>query len=134
MAEEIQLNYALYGFIALGGALGALGRYLISTWVYSKGDFVFPWGTFVVNIIGSFILGLVYVWGTERLVINPNTRAFLAVGLLGAFTTFSTFSLETLNVIKEGEFRIAVFNILGSIVLGLLAVWLGTVVAGFISR
>lgn len=55
------MNYALYGFIALGGVLGALGRYFISTWVYSKSDFIFPWGTFVVNMLGCFILGLVYV-------------------------------------------------------------------------
>lgn len=128
------MNYLLYGSIALGGALGAVGRYLISTWVYNKGDFVFPWGTFVVNILGSFILGLVYVLGTERLVISPNTRAFLAVGFIGAFTTFSTFSLETLNIIKDGEFRLALLNVLGSVVLGILAVWLGTVTAGFISR
>lgn len=128
------MNYALYGFIALGGALGALGRYFISTWIYSKSDFVFPWGTFVVNILGCFILGLVYVWGTEKLVISSNMRAFLAVGLLGAFTTFSTFSLETVNIIKDGEIKIALLNTVGSLVLGLLAVWLGTVIAQLLSR
>lgn len=128
------MNYTLYGFIALGGALGAMGRYFISTWIYSKGDFVFPWGTFAVNVLGSFILGLVYVWGTEKMIISPNARAFLAVGFIGAFTTFSTFSLETLNIIKDGEIRIVLLNTVGSIVLGLFAVWVGTICAGVISR
>lgn len=128
------MNLPLYGFIALGGALGALGRYFLSTWIYSKGDYIFPWGTFAVNILGCFILGMVYVWGTEKLVISPNIRAFLAVGFLGAFTTFSTFSLETLNVIKDGEFKIALINIIGSLVLGLFAVWCGTIVAELLSR
>lgn len=128
------MNYALYGFIALGGALGALGRYLLSTWVYNKGDFIFPWGTFVVNILGCFTLGMVYVWGMEKLAIGSNMRAFLAVGFIGAFTTFSTFSLETLNIIKDGEFKIALLNTLGSVILGLFAVWLGTVIAELLSR
>lgn len=128
------MNYALYSCIALGGAIGAVARYIFSTWIYSKGDFVFPWGTFAVNILGCFVLGLVYVWGTEKLVISPNTRAFLSVGVIGAFTTFSTFSLETLNILKDGEIRIALLNTVGSIVLGLLAVWFGTVVAGLISK
>ncbi len=128
------MDYALYGFIALGGALGALGRYFLSTWVYSKSDFIFPWGTFAVNILGCFILGMVYIWGTEKLAIGSNMRAFLAVGLLGAFTTFSTFSLETVNIIKDGEIKIALLNTAGSLVFGLLAVWLGTVIAQLLSR
>lgn len=128
------MNYALYGFIALGGALGALGRHLLSTWIYNKGDFIFPWGTFVVNMLGCFILGMVYVWGTDKLVISANVRAFLAIGFIGAFTTFSTFSLETINLIKDGEIKIALFNSVGSIVLGLLAVWIGIVIAEFILK
>lgn len=128
------MSCALYAFIALGGALGALGRYFLSTWVYSKSDVIFPWGTFVVNILGCFILGMVYVWGTEKLVMSSNMRAFLAIGLLGAFTTFSTFSLETINIIKDGEIKIALLNTVGSVIVGLLAVWLGTVIAELLSR
>jgi CrcB protein len=128
------LKVALYGFIALGGALGSLGRYLLSTWIYSKSDAVFPWGTYIVNILGCFVLGMIYVWGAEKMVIGPNMRTFLTVGFLGAFTTFSTFSLETLNIIKGGEIKIALLNIAGSVVVGLLAVWLGTVVAHLASR
>ncbi|KUO53386.1 MAG: chromosome condensation protein CrcB [Desulfitibacter sp. BRH_c19] len=128
------MNFALYGFIALGGAIGALGRYLLSSWVYNKGDFIFPWGTFVVNVLGCFFLGMFYVWGAEKLIISPNIRAFLAVGLLGAFTTFSTFSLETLNIIKEGEIKIALLNIISSLVVCLFAVWLGMMIAELMSR
>lgn len=128
------MSCALYVFIALGGALGALGRYFLSSWVYSKSDFIFPWGTFVVNILGCLILGMVYVWGTEKLVMSSNMRAFLAIGLLGAFTTFSTFSLETINIIKDGEIKIALFNTVGSVIVGLFAVWLGTVIAELLSR
>jgi len=91
-------------------------------------------GTFFVNIIGCFILGLVYVLGTEKLVISPNMRIFLSIGLLGAFTTFSTFSLETLNMLKGGEIKTALINVLGSMVLGLIAVWLGTICAQLLSR
>ena len=112
------MNYISYGLIALGGALGALGRYFLSTWIYSKGESVFPWGTFIVNTLGCFILGLVYIWSTEKLIISTNTKTFLAVGVLGAFTTFSTFSLDTLSIIKAGEFKIALFNIAGNLVLG----------------
>ncbi len=128
------MNTALYAAIALGGALGALSRYFISTWVYNKCDFAFPWGTFVVNILGCFILGMVFIWGTERAMIGPNMRAFLGVGLLGAFTTFSTFCLETINIIKDGEIKSALLNTVGSVILGLLALWLGTVIAALLSK
>lgn len=130
----LHLNYTLFGFIALGGAIGAVCRYIVSTWIYSKGDFIFPWGTFAVNILGCFILGFIYVINIEKMVINPNTRAFLAIGLIGAFTTFSTFSLETINIIKEGEIKIALLYTCGSLVLGLIAVWLGIILAELFSR
>lgn len=128
------MDYAIYAFIALGGALGALGRHFISTLIYNKCDYIFPLGTFLVNILGCFFLGMVYAWGVGRMAITANTRAFLAIGLLGAFTTFSTFSLETINMIKDGEIRIAFLNTMGSVVLGLLAVWLGTVIVELLGR
>lgn len=121
------MNYTLYAMIGLGGALGAVARYALSTWIYQRYFYTFPWGTFVVNILGCFLLGIVYVLGVEKLMISPNTRLFISVGFIGAFTTFSTFSLETLNILKNGEIKIALFNSFGSLVLGLFAVWLGMI-------
>lgn len=128
------MNYTLYLFIALGGALGALARFFLSTWIYEKTLSVFPWGTFVVNIMGCFIMGIVYVLGVEKLVINPNTRLFIAVGFLGSFTTFSALGLETMNIIKEGQLNIALLNGIGSLVTGVAAVGLGMITGQIISR
>lgn len=128
------MDYTIYGFIAIGGALGALGRYILSTLIHDKTGIIFPWGTFSVNVLGCFILGLIYVVGTEKIMLSSNIRAFLTIGFLGAFTTFSTFSLETLNMLKDGEIRLALFNAAGSLIIGLAAVWLGTVFAQLLSK
>jgi CrcB protein len=122
---DLLLNFSVYLVIGLGGALGAIARYVLSSWIYQKYFYTFPWGTFVVNMLGCFVLGIVYVLGVENLVTSPNTRLFISVGFLGAFTTFSTLSLETLNLIKSGEIIVAVLNGLGSLLVGLIAVWLG---------
>lgn len=126
------MNYALYGFIALGGALGALGRYIVSTWVGNRSSIVFPWGTFSVNVLGCFVLGVIYILGTEKLMISANMRTFLTVGFLGAFTTFSTFSLDTLKMMLSGEEKIAFIYVMVSIVIGLIATYLGMVIAKLI--
>lgn len=123
------MQYALYSVIALGGALGALGRYGLSTWIANRGNDPFPWGTFVVNILGCFLLGLIYVLGTEKLLINPQVRSMITVGFLGAFTTFSTFSLEMVNLLRNGEVIMAMLYVFGSITVGLIGVWLGILVA-----
>ena len=132
--EVIESNFSLYLIIGLGGALGAAARYALSSWILQKYLHSFPLGTFTVNILGCFLLGIVYVLGVEVLVLNPNTRLFISIGFLGAFTTFSTFSLETLNIIKNGEFKIALYYGLGSVVLGLFAVWLGMSVTQFLLK
>lgn len=132
--EGITLNYALYGLIALGGALGALARYFFSNWITNKSSFIFPWGTFSVNVLGCFILGFIYVLGTEKLMINASIRTFLTVGFLGAFTTFSTFSLDTLKIMMSGEIKIAFLYMMGSVGVGLTAAYLGMVTAGLIVR
>ena len=124
----------LYLYISLGGALGALSRYLLSTWIYNKSQHVFPYGTFIVNILGCFILGFFYTITLDKYVISPQVRMMVSVGFLGAFTTFSTFSLETLNIIKENNYNVALLNIALSVLLGLLAVWLGAVLANFFSQ
>ncbi len=111
--------------IAGGGALGALLRFWVSTWIYARLGREFPWGTLAVNVAGSLLMGLFYILLIERLSLPPVWRAALLVGLLGAFTTFSTFSMETLNLIEDGALLKALFNILLSVTLCLCGAWLG---------
>ncbi len=114
--------------IALGGALGALGRYWISGIVGRFNPYpLFPLGTLVVNIVGAFVLGA-FLGFSGRVLLAPALRSFVAIGLLGAFTTFSTFSYESVEAIRSGDFRFALINIFGSLILGLAAVWLGLLV------
>ncbi len=115
--------------IAAGGAIGALMRYWMSTWVYSKFGSDFPYGTLAVNVFGSLLMGLLYVLLVERMDLDPIWRAALLVGLLGAFTTFSAFSIETLNLIESRENMKALLNIFFSVVLCVFAAWAG-VIAG----
>ncbi len=114
-------------FIALGGAAGALLRYSVSGLAYRFFDGVLPWGTLLVNLIGCFAIG--FLWQIfEYVTSSPNTRAFIFVGILGAFTTFSTFGLETFNLFREGEIKYALLNVLASNILGI-----GLVILGFFS-
>jgi CrcB protein len=111
--------------IAGGGAIGALMRFYASTGVYAFLGRGFPYGTLFVNISGSIVMGLLYVLFIDRLQVSPEVRAALLVGVLGAFTTFSTFSIETLNLLENGELSKATLNIVLSISLCLLGAWLG---------
>ena len=111
--------------IAAGGAVGALLRFWMSTAVYAHAGRGFPWGTLAVNVLGSLLMGLLYAWLLERAVAGPAARAFLLIGLLGAFTTFSTFSIETMNLIEAGQLSRALFNMLLSVVLCVAAAALG---------
>jgi len=115
--------------IALGGAAGALLRYWTSTGIYALMGRTFPYGTLVVNVAGSLLMGFLYVLLVERLALSVEWRAALLIGLLGAFTTFSTFSMETFALFEDGERLKALANILLSVTLCLVAVWLG-VMAG----
>lgn len=111
--------------IAGGGALGALARFWMSAELYRLLGRGFPWGTLAVNVLGSFLMGLLFVLFLERLAAGPEVRSAVLVGFLGAFTTFSTFSLETLNLVESGYLVRAFINTGASLVTCLLACWLG---------
>jgi CrcB protein len=111
-------------FIAIGGTVGSLLRYGISGLTHKYLDGILPWGTLMVNLIGCFMIGLLWQF-FEMFIISPNTRLLIFVGTLGALTTFSTYGLETLNLIRESEIKFAILNILASNLLGLLMVYCG---------
>ena len=111
--------------IACGGALGALLRFGLSNGVAAVLGRAFPYGTLLVNVLGSLGIGMLYVLLTERVVAGADWRALLVVGLLGAFTTFSTFSIETLNLLELGLVGRAMANVLLNVALCLAACWLG---------
>ncbi len=114
--------------IAIGGAFGAVFRYGASLSVYSMLGRGFPYGTLFVNVTGSLLMGLLSVLFLERYTIDPEWRAAILVGLLGSFTTFSTFSMETLALLEQGDISRASLNIVLSVVVCLLAVWAGVII------
>ncbi|MCA9959248.1 MAG: fluoride efflux transporter CrcB [Chloroflexota bacterium] len=117
-----------YVAIAVGGAVGALLRYAVSGLAYSVFGEGFPWGTLSVNLLGCFLIGL--LWQIfEQTALSPQLRALIFVGGLGAFTTFSTYGLESVNLLRDGQVRLSLLNILGSNILGIGCVFLGVVVA-----
>ena len=115
-------------YIAAGGATGALMRYWMSNGIYVLLGRGFPYGTLTVNVTCSLLMGFLYVFMIERMDISVEWRAGLMIGLLGAFTTFSTFSIETLNLLESGEQLKAALNILLSVTLCILGCWLGMIV------
>ena len=111
--------------IAAGGALGAMARFAMSHQIYQWLGRDFAWGTLSVNVLGSFVMGLVAVLMIDKFDLSSEWRAFVMVGFLGAFTTFSSFSFETLQYIETGEMHKALLNIGLCVISTLLAVWLG---------
>jgi crcB protein len=111
--------------IAAGGSIGAVMRFIVSTGIYSWLGRGFPYGTIVVNVLGSLLMGLLYELFLQRLSVSSEVRAILLVGFLGAFTTFSTFSLETVNLIEQGDLLKAMANVFASVILCVLAAWIG---------
>lgn len=117
--------------VAAGGALGAVARYWASEWVRFWAGDAFPWGTLTVNLLGSFAIGFLMVW-LQSMAPSAQSRQFLAVGFLGSFTTFSTFSHETLALLEEGTWGRAALYSLGSLALGIVAVYLGITLSRFV--
>jgi CrcB protein len=111
--------------IAIGGAAGAVARYVIDSALSQRMFASFPWGTLVVNLSGSLVLGLLFALTVERGVLPAATRAPLMIGFLGAYTTFSTLMLESWRLVEDGAFGLAAVNVVGSSVLGLAAVFIG---------
>lgn len=112
--------------VALGGALGASARYGVGRWIVEQGHTGLPWGTWVVNLLGCFLIGLALPFLAQE---SHKGHLLLLVGFLGAFTTFSTFSMDTLMLIGNGKSAAAVFNIAGTVILGFGLVWLGVQIA-----
>jgi len=116
--------------VALGGALGSVARWAMAGWVQRLSPTsTFPWGTLAVNVLGSFAIGVLLTLALERELIAPGPRLFLVTGLLGGFTTFSAFTWESLELLRDAQWPAALAYVLGSIVAGLLAAFAGAVVA-----
>ena len=118
-----------YLMVALGGAAGAVLRYGLSGWIHAAGGFVFPMGTLAVNILGSFIIGVVLQLGTGRFLLTPETRLLLTTGLCGGLTTFSTFSWETLQLLEGQQWGAAGANAALNVALCLAATAAGVIAA-----
>lgn len=121
-----------YFWVAVGGAIGSVARFWFTGVAARLFGETFPWGTLLINILGSMVIGFfVALTSPEggRYIVDPNIRAFVTVGLCGGFTTFSAFSLQTLVLMQEGEWLHAGGYIVGSVVLCLVAVWLGYILA-----
>lgn len=122
---------SLYFWIFLGSGLGGLARFVLSGLIAQRFDETFPWGTLAVNVSGSFLIGFIAAFADPqgRLFLGPSTRQFLMTGVLGGFTTYSAFSLQTLALARDGEWLRAGAYASGTFVLCFVAVWLGHVCA-----
>jgi len=121
--------------IGTGGFLGSVLRYLVSGSVQAASQSIaFPYGTLAVNVIGCFFIGFLSELAESRSLFSPDTRAFLVVGILGGFTTFSAFGNETMNLLRDGERTLAMMNVGAQMLFGIGAVWLGYTLAYAIWR
>lgn len=118
--------------IGIGGVLGANARYLVAGWAAQRFGTVFPYGTFIINVSGAIILGFFMAFLQDRAFIHPNYRLFFATGFCGAYTTFSTLTYESLVLMQEGSFLLALVNVFGSLAVGMLGVILGFVLGRMI--
>ncbi len=120
------MNYLVIG---AGGFVGAITRYILAVWIGQRWGRSFPLGTFVINVTGSFLIGLLMTLMAERFTENPQWRLLLVVGFLGAYTTFSTFEYETGALLKDSEWLFASLNVILSVFVGFLALKLGEAIA-----
>lgn len=123
------INYLIIG---VGGFIGAITRYALALWIGQRWGRSFPLGTFVINVSGSFLIGLIMSLLTDRFMANPYWRLLLVVGFLGAYTTFSTFEFETGNLLKDGEILYAALNVVLSVFVGFIALRMGELISKII--
>jgi len=121
-----------YLAVAFGGALGAMSRFFVYNVFMRATTSTFPWATLTVHIVGSFLIGIAFVVITERLEMGPEVRGVVTVGFLGAFTTFSTFSMDTIGLLEQGQVGSAIIYVLSSVAVCIIAAWLGLTVAKFL--
>ena len=121
--------------VGIGGAFGSISRYLLATWTQSASKSIdFPFGTLTVNLIGCFVIGFLSQLAEARGVFTSETRALVFLGVLGGFTTFSSFGNDTINLFRDGEMFNALANVGANVILGLALVWLGRTVAYWVWR
>jgi len=113
--------------VGIGGALGSIARYAFSTFVQRMTPTLFPVGTFAVNLVGCVTFGILVGLAQERFLLRPETRAFLLIGVLGGFTTFSTFAFESFELLRDGQFLWATVNMAGQVAAGMIGLWAGYV-------
>jgi len=118
-----------YLFVLIGGGTGALARYVAATAIMTRFGCGFPLGTLVINVTGSFLIGFLMTLLTERFQLDPNYRLLLGVGFLGGYTTFSSFEWETYTAVRAGAFWTGMLNVVASVMLGYVAVSLGSMLA-----
>jgi CrcB protein len=125
-----------YFLIWLGGGLGSMARFWVSSVVAQKVGQAFPFGTLLVNVTGSLLIGFLagLTLPEGRFMVSPQVRTFFMIGICGGYTTFSSFSLQTLNLAQDGEWLWAGLNILGSVALCLVAVWVGYMLAMTVNK
>lgn len=119
-----------YVLVLVGGGVGAVVRFIVGTAIVARLGARFPYGTVSINITGSFLIGFILTFLTERTYLSPNWRFLLVVGFLGGYTTFSSFEWETLGLMRDGSRWLGLLNAVGSVCVGYAAVWLGSAVAG----
>ncbi len=114
--------------VGIGGFVGAIARRVVDLWVSDRAGSAFPLGTLVINVSGAFLVGLLFAWAMERNVLPREIRGPVMIGFLGAYTTFSTWMLESWRLVEDGAWALAAFNLAGSVALGLVAVVAGLAV------
>jgi fluoride exporter len=130
---SVMPSFLSIAFVALGGALGSVTRYLLGAWIQSSSRSIdFPYGTLTVNLLGCFVIGFLSQLAEARGAFTPETRALVFIGVLGGFTTFSSFGNDTINLFRDGRMINALVNVGANVFLGLALVWLGRTVAFWI--